>query len=383
MSRMLGRSASTVLWVWALAACSGGTTGTDRTDQTTDDVDTSDTSDTDTPPTQVDPDAVLVVPTGSGLALLELDGSIALSRTWTELVGNCGNCGGEGASDDGDGLLVSFTNGGPNREGAIARLDTDFELDFRLDGFAFPHDVERDPADGTLIVEETSADRLAWLPADGSSATPDRTLDTSNADFAGNPNGLDRFDHDGRSYALVTHRGGGGGNPGGVAGGSITLWDITTAGSPEFQWRFPATGAIDTPHGAMLRQWQDQWWLLWAHTEGAPNGGSVGLAVADAPTDAPAYVADLVPEDDVGPFNFLRGVELSADGRLFATDSGRGGGGNATGQVVEAVMPDLAPTGAVGNVDDQVLVSLGPATALASDLPSPYEAWLWVRSTSR
>jgi len=320
----------------------------------------------------------LVVPHSGGLQLLALDGSVSASWTWTDLAGSCARCGGEGASPDGDGLLLSFTTGegGGARTGAIARVDANGDLDFRVDGFGFPHDVIRDPLDDTLIVVETGADALRWIPGDGSAESAVRSLTTSDAQFPGNPNGAERVDVGGRSYLLVSHR------PNGD--GRITMWDITD-GAPTFVWRFPASGHVATPHGPILRPVGSDWWLLWAHTDGqGRNNGTVSLAVTSDPTVAPTYVADLVPGDDVGPFSFFRGVELLTDGRMFLTDSGGGGGpggGGASGRVIEATFPDLEPpaTGESGAYGDQVFVPLGDATEIASGLGMPFEAWYWAR----
>lgn len=159
----------------------------------------------------------------------------------------------------------------------------------------------------------------------------------------------------------------------------ITAWDITDPADPEFLWTFPESGSLDTPHGCMARMYDGQLWMIWAHTEGAPTGGSVGVALANDPTVVPEYVADLLPAGDVDSFGFLRGVELTTDGVLYLTDSGGGGGFGGSGQVVKATFPaGLAPTGASGAVDsDQVFVDLTDAEVLLDGLDNPFEGFLW------
>ena len=75
-----------------------------------------------------------------------------------------------------------------------------------------------------------------------------------------------------------------------------------------------------------------------------------------------------------------RGVKLTADGELWLTDSGPGGGAGtsgAQGRILMATMPVLAPTGATGAVpDDQVFVDV-PVTLVRRDLRNPFEGWLW------
>lgn len=324
----------------------------------------------------------LLVPDHDGLTVLGPDGAPTWSRAWTLLVGECGGCGGEGSSADGDGLLVSFTTGSPTG-GAIARLSPFATLDFRLDGFAFPHDAVRDPADGSILVPEVDRTRIRWIAGDGSSALPIRTLGGLDEGWPGtSPNGADRLDVDGRSLLLLSHR---------AVGaqitplGAVTLWDITAVGAPVRLWAYPSDGGgLDTPHGPVFRRWNGQWWLLYAHTNGATDGGSVGLAVTDDPTHLPSYVADLVPSDTdgIGPFTFLRGVELASDGTLYLTDSGRLTGTTPTGRVIRAPFPeDLAPTGASGVAgDDQVFAPLDGAALLTDGLLAPFEGRLWAPS---
>ena len=315
-------------------------------------------------------DEVIVVPGSAEIGFYDLAGNAVSTQRWTSLIGECAICQGEGASPDGDGVLVSVLvqGTGPSSTGSVARIGIDGTLDFRVDGFGFPHDVMRDPADDTVMVVETSDDQVTWIAGDGSSSAALRSLGrSSNNDFGQNPNGAERLDHEGGSYLLLTHRG----------AGTITLWDITTAGDPQFRWRFPSSGAVSVPHAPILREIDGQWWLLWAHTNGiGRDNGSVGLAVTDDPLVAPTYVADLRPGDDVGTFSFLRGVEY-VDGRLYLTDSGPRNTG--VGRVVVARWPSLSPpeSGENGDEGNRRLVDLGDAMELVPSLPRPFEGWLW------
>ncbi len=324
-----------------------------------------------------DADKVLVVPDGDGLTFLAADGTTTWERTWTEAVGDCDDCGGEGASDDGDGLLLSFTTKGATSGGAVARLDAAGELVWRVDGFQFPHDAERDPADGTVLVPEVGGSEVTWIAGDGSSVDPVRQLDHENPAWEGDlPNGAERFDHEGRSYLLLSHRG----LPIPTrAGGFVTCWDLTVPGEPTLVWRYPEEGALHTPHGAVVRWFDGHRWLVYAHTEATLDTGTVGLAWLDDPTLAPEYVADLVPTGPTAPFEFLRGVELTTDGNLWLTDSGTGNGVSLVrdGRVLRATMPQgLSPGGASGSVPDLVSVSFAPEP-FADDLVNPFEGWLW------
>ncbi len=326
-------------------------------------------------------DLVLVVPQATGLQLLAGDGSVVFSRAWEALVGDCAGCGGEGASADGDGLLVSFTTArGQGLPGAIARLDADAEPTLRIDGLDFPHDVVRDPADDTLLVLQTTQDAITWFPGDGRSDQPVRVLDAAHPDWIGaSPNGAEHLVWEDRSLLLVSHRGIVAGNQ--SVSGAITLWDLTTPGAPTRLWRFPEPGALAVPHGPVIRALGDQLWLLWAHTEGDSGWGSVGVARLDDPTQPPTYVADLRRPADLAPLSFLRGIELTPDGWLLLTDSGDPLA--ATGRLIRARLPDgLAPSGATGDArsGDQVWSTLSDTEIVTGGLANPFEGWLW-RST--
>lgn len=320
-----------------------------------------------------EPAPVLVLPGANGVSMLDMaDDKLLHHLAWAQVLPDCDRCGSEGASPDGDGLLVAFTN---RPHDGIVRIHADGTLDFRVDGFAFPHDVIRDPADGSLLVVESFADRVAWIAGDGSSSEPLRALDTSTEGFVAVPNGAERFEHEGRTYLLLSHLGTRMTEH--DASGRITLWDITTPGSPALRWSFPEKGGLAVPHGPILRQVDGTWWLLWAHTLGRNGTGTVGMAATADPLQRPTYVVDLAPGEDVGPFRFLRGVERGPAGNLWLVDSG---GAPDAGRLVEAAWPvGLTPTGATGAAGDQVYEDLGLATVRRSKLPSPFEGWLWER----
>jgi hypothetical protein len=331
----------------------------------------------------LDGDHVLVVPSADGLHLVRADGTLGFSAAWTAL-GICDRpCSGEGASADGDGLLVAVNRGD---DGSVARLDGfaldgAATLDWRLDGFAFPHDAIRDPADGAVIVPESLESRVTWVGCDAASAEPVRRMTEGRPPEFGDrqPNGADRFDWDGRSYLLLSNRGSA------LWSGSATLWDITVAGAPTLVWRFPEAGGLATPHSPVLRAWDGRWWLLWAHTDGArPEGSSVGVAVTDDPLVRPIYVADLLPPEGIAPWGYARGIELTDDGTLWITDSsadGWLGPDLLDGTVFEAQLPSLTPTAATGGEQGQVFVRLAWIERLIGGLSMPFEAWLW-RTTS-
>lgn len=334
----------------------------------------------DAAPRRFDDDHVLVVPTMDGIELVNADGRSERLASWPEQIDGCPRCTGEGASADGDGLLVAVNRSSDPHDGGVARLDARGAVEWLVDGFAFPHDAVRDPTDDTIIVPESLLDRVSWVACDGSSSTPVRAMTKGRIPGfdGGEPNGADRLDWQGRHYLLLTDRQDGFGWT-----GSITLWDLADS-PPALVWRFPATGGLGKPHSPILRPWQGRWWLLWAHTEGAQaDGSSVGVAVTDAPTAPPSYVADLLPPAGAAPWGAARGVELGDDGSLWVTDSSTDGwSGSLIGAIDQATLPSLSPTGATGAAgEDQVFVRLDQVDRLVEGLAFPFEAWLWRRPT--
>ncbi len=323
-----------------------------------------------------DADHVLVVPDADGLGFLDNTGAWVGRIPMGDLSGACGDCTGEGAAPDGDGLLYCWAEG--FFDGGIARIDGFGATEWRIDGLAFPHGAIRDPFDDTVAAPEAGANAVNWYAGDGSSDTAVRRLNDADMGWTQDlPNGIEKVEHEGHVYIAVSNRGGGfGGIP-----GKVSFWDITDPAAPTLLWKFPSTGDLDTPHGAIIRFYEGQWWLLWAHSYGAPGGGSVGLAVSDDIEVLPAYVADLVPEAPVGPFDFIRGVEITSDGWLWLTDSGPSEGlGGDNGRIIKAPMPEgLVPTGASGAADeDQVFVELIDATVMTEGVANPFHGWLWV-----
>lgn len=382
-------------------ACDGGTDAVEVKDPATGDTDTvtdtdtdggtTDTDtyvpDTDTETTDPDPtgtprlfDAyhVLVVPTEEGVAFYANDGSVVHEYTWASMVGACNGCTGEGASADGDGLLVSWAGFGANQ--GIARIGPTGAVEFIVKGMAFPHDAVRDPADDGIIVPEAFAQAVTWYAGDGSSDQWYRAIDGDTPGWNQNlPNGMERVDYDGRTYILVSNRGSGG--PGGA--GLVTFWDITDPAAPPSKvWQFPKTGSLDTPHGPVLRQYDGTWYLLYAHSYGGPGGnGAVGVATLTDPTAEPVYVADLVPEQPVDSFDFLRGVELTDDGFLWLTDSGPESSNLPQGRIMTMPFPTgLLPTGKSGSItgDNQDFVGMPGGSVVVDDMANPFEGWLWV-----
>jgi hypothetical protein len=184
---------------------------------------------------------------------------------------------------------------------------------------------------------------------------------------------MERVDYNGKTYILVSNR------AAGAPSDVVSFWDITDPVAPAKLWVYPPSGALDTPHGPVFRQYDGSWYLFYAHSYGGPNGDSaVGVAVTTDPTVLPAYVADLVPKPPAGPFDFLRGVELTDDGWLWLTDSGPEFGGGS-GRILKAPFPaGLVPSGKSGAITQQTFLELPDATVVTSGLDDPFEGWLWV-----
>lgn len=334
-------------------------------------------------------DSVLLVPNSGQIELLDAAGSVVKTWEFADLVpdGGCSTmCESEGAHPDGDGLLFAWArHEGREYPGGVVRLKKsgdDLVTDWGIEGFDFPHDAVRDPNGNGIIVEETLASRLMWV-ADGglgSVEEPLFVLDALHPDWAGYmlPNGMDLMHHDGRDLLVVTTRG----RDGADDTGNVTAWDITDLGDVQRLWQFPAGGAtLGTPHGAAVRRVGDAWYLVYAHSTGLNNRGSVGVASLADPLSEPVYLADLKPPSTTPELGFPRGVELTEDGWLYVTDNGVGDT-SSVGWVLKAALPALSPTGAGGGYEpglvDQEIVTL-PAGEVFRDvgLSQPFEGWVW------
>jgi hypothetical protein len=331
-------------------------------------------------PVYLDDEHVLVVPGSDALEFYDDMGRLVASRSIDDMVDDCAGCVLLGASADGDGMLVTWSeSAGGGAKGGVVRIDAQGTVG-GVDGFAFPHDVARDPVTGHVIVCETSADSLVWVPADWDTNEALYVLGADQTGFeAGHPNGLQVFGYEGRQLAMFSNRG----TLMDEAGGFISMWDITDPAGPEQLWRFPSVGYLDTPHGATLRNVDGTWWLAYAHTYGLNvddvdgDAGTVGLAVTDDPLTPPRYVADLTPGLSAEPFHFLRSIEITADGRVLLTDTGWSGQ-STPGRVVVAPLPIYPVTGASGAAHkDQVFYPLRDQRVLVDNLSDPFEGWLW------
>ncbi len=325
----------------------------------------------------LDDDHVLVVPQSDGLAIHRTDGTRARLMIWSDIAPDCNGCVGEGASADGDGLLVTWSELSFGRavelQGGLARLAFDGTPTLGPRELAFPHDAVRQPSDGSIAVAEAFADRVAWYTDGDTSGHPIAVLGPREHLDVPLTNGLDHLAWQGRHLVAITGRGNLQNDP---SGGVIELWDLTDPTVPQRLWRFPESGGLDSPHGGSLRWYDGQWWLLYAHTFAVGDVGTIGVATMADPTEPPSYVADLVPAG-VDPLWFVRGVDLTDDGVLLITDSGLDLSGKI-GRILAAPFPTLPPAATSGAApDDQVFALLEDVELLATDIPNPFEGWLW------
>ncbi len=139
--------------------------------------------------------------------------------------------------------------------------------------------------------------------------------------------------------------------------GHLVLWDTTDPTAPERVWVYPSEGDLSMPHGPILRPHDGGWLLAYAHTQsvamaGLYAQGSLGLAWTDDIRELPSYWGDGLLPDHLGPLEYHRGVELSADGDLYVAESVDMFQGD-TGRLTHATLPQLEPAGLTGAWDEQ------------------------------
>lgn len=359
----------------AAFGCQKADTGETAPPTTTDSGPTLDTSDL--PPLEdgevyLDDTHLLIVPSYTGIALYTATGELFSERRISQLVESCPDCNVLGTAPDGDGLLFAWAIGaGASAPGGYSRV-TATGVEYSVADLGFPHDATRDPITGDVIVPEASLNRLVWLPGDGSSSTPVAILDSAVPDFTETLiNSLQVLEQDGRVYAIFSNRGA-------ITPptGRISMWDITDRDAPSLMWKYPAVGFLDTPHGPLLREVDDQWWLVYAHTYGAGEVGTVGIAVTANLRTVPSYVADATPPPSIGDLTFMRSAELTTDRVVVGADTGATGGATS-GKIFRFALPELEPSGLSGARGEQLFVEMEEAELLVSGLDSPYEAYLW------
>lgn len=375
-----------------IAACgspatdSGPPTGTTATGTTA-------TSTVTVPTTLPEPGAVvLVVPDTARLHMLSTTGERLAALDYAALSSLCTGdvtCDGQGASvdpEDGSLWMSVRWRDGQATPGAVLHLRPQgdaFVAEGTVSGFAFPHDVERDPTTGLLIVADTFRNQVSWVPPDGDGTGPLHVLDGTHAQHGDwfLPNGLQLLVEDGGPYLLVTYRSDVLTGPD-EAGGTVALWQVADPASPVLVWSFPADGHLGNPHGAGLFHVQGRWLLLYAHSTGLDLDGSVGVAVADALTDPPAYLADLRAPDGTTPLGFPRGVWTDG-ATLWVTDTLSLGDNDGAATVRAAPLPaaDAAPSGLSGayttDFTTQLVQPLEGLQELTTGLEVPFEGWTW------
>lgn len=326
---------------------------------------------------------VLVVPNWGEVALFDAAGAEQGRWRFNDLTGtsDCSNqCDAEGGSADGDGLLLTWAESTPQRDGGVLRLmpqGGELVADWWFAGLRFPHDAARDPNGKGIVVVETFEDRVAWYEQDGSRVLHE--LDRSHPDWNdyAAPNGMQILAHEGRDYLVLTNRGGGR-----DANGRVSLWDITDVEDMKRVWEFPTAGALADSHGGELRRQGEQWVLVYAHSSGLGNASSVGFATTDDLLTVPTYLVDLVPPASAPALEWAKFAELTDAGTLFITDAGANEGAVA-GTIYQSTLPSgLAPAGKSGAFTEgggeQELMELTVwKTFVDEGVTHPFEAWVW------
>jgi hypothetical protein len=327
----------------------------------------------------------LVVTTVDGIEQRTLQGALEHVWRWEDLSEDCASgCKPEGIQPEGDGLIAVYSSS--TKSGGVLRLqpsDGDLVVQWEFRNYSFPHDAITDPSGLGVIVAETFAGQILWLDPDDESVLA--TLGVSHPDWEYSlPNSLDLLQQDDRYYLLMSNRGNDlSAGAGSAIDGTLVLWDISDPRSPIRTWVYPETGTLGMPHSPVMRRAGGTWTLAYAHSIGLAQTGdgglsTVGLAQTDDLTKRPTYLVDALLPDLLGDIKFSRGVELSAEGRLYVVETGAKG---ADARLLTASLPELSPSGLSGAYDEnhthQSFHSLEDAEVLAEDVAGAFEVRLW------
>jgi hypothetical protein len=353
-------------------------------------------------PTVTD-ESLLVVPNQDYMSLYDNTGKEVYSWRWGDIIesgmcdgkGAVGGCTGEGSSPDGDGLLVSYRQSGIPVENELPSGVIRFSLingvltpDWQKEGFvSYIHDVARTPDHDTgLIILETLLNQISWF-TDQSDPNPSFIITEDSPAWKTNlvlPNGFEQFSSQGRDFLLVNWRNDSGETQ--LAGGLISLWDISEPKNPVTIWDYPEDGRLREPHGATLRYYNGEIYLLYGHPNSYVNTsdkrryGTIGIAKSSDLFSRPSYLADISPAGDLPSMQHPRYADLTAAGDLIITDTGDSSKGKR-GWVWQVPLPSLVPTDKSGGQTDEGenlhIIELNSGELIIEDISNPFEAWFW------
>jgi len=298
-----------------------------------------------------------------------------------------GLCRAEGITVDGEALILSWAlQNGQSTYGGLVWLDPvdgGWTTGAAVDGWRYPHEVQRDPTADRYLVVDAIADGIYWVPADRAAGPEDAVHvlagDTADTDGAHIPNGMRIFVEGERVYLLVTYRGDDARSPGSETG-RLLLWDVADPSRPRRVWSFPETGNLQAPHDPSVHLRDGRWHIVYAHSHGDGGElGSIGVAVTDDLEVQPTYLADFRDPED--RWFFPRGALWTGDNELIVTDTG---GAGPAGAVYRMAFPGLPePSGRPGayraDGSTQDFVDLEGIEVFADGFDETYRSVLWAR----
>jgi hypothetical protein len=376
-----------------LAGCGGSadsSISTSETSETSQTSQTSQTSDLLLPPEAlvVTADSLLLVPSFGFLGAYDNNGKEVYEWDFADIVDSyiCdGACKGQGLTPDGDGFYVSYVKGDTRSKSGIMRFSfSDGELapQWQRNNFeTYVHDATPMPkTEAGMIVLETSANKVSWF-AEKSDLKPLFSVNNESPLWESSldsPNGLQQFSSQGRDFLLINWRQDS--STPIVAGGLISLWEITDPLEPVTVWNYPQVGRLSEPHGAALRYYDGEIYLLYGHSKSltVPDElltGTIGIAKSSNLFTAPTYFADISTGKDYLPMEYPRSADLTSDGNLIICATGE------QGWVWEVPLPNLFPTDKSGqhteSKSEMNIIELNGGRVLVEDLLHPFEATFW------
>jgi hypothetical protein len=358
-------------------------------------VETSETSQSETGEPLLPPEALtvtaesrLLVPSRGFMSIYDNDGKEVYEWNFTDIVDSdiCeAVCYGEGVAPDANGFLVSYVRGGTRSASGVMRFSfSDGELVpqwQRNDFETYVHDAIPMPkTEAGLIVLETLSNKISWF-AEKSDSKPLFFVNTESPlweNSLDSPNGFEHFSAQGRDFLLINWRQDS--STPNIAGGLISLWEITDPSEPVAIWNYPQVGRLSDPHGAALRYYNGEIYLLYGHSKSLVVSdklltGTIGIAKSSNLFTAPTYFADINTGSDYLPMEYPRSADLTSAGNLIICTSGD------AAWVWEVPLPTLVPTEKSGQHTDSNsemnIIELNGGRVLVESLVQPFEARFW------
>lgn len=275
-------------------------------------------------PRKIDENTLTLVLSADGLMALNQEGeTVHFDPWWAQVTTeSCSSgCGATGIVTTADGFLAGYANLDGQTSGALSYVPGTAEL--IAESVVEPAskvDLALDYTEQYWVTAGIDAKGVEWVSRSNPSEVAFR-LDAQHADWQGAEglNTLETFNYNGQHLMLLTNEAQAG-KANGIPQGSISLWEVSSAGNPSLLWRFPETQDLAQPRGGTVKIVNDILYLFYGQIR--DGVGSVGAAELSDISSLPIIRANIEPPSSLREWVNPVSVEVSENGTLFVADQG-------------------------------------------------------------